>query len=146
MVVCLPLLTMLPLLLAVLVEKKLPGHHLLPDRLLHPGGRVGGRRRADLGVDRSTIAAWSTGWPRQLGVIAGPLPFLTDQWLLLFSAMSLTVWKGLGYYMIIYLAALGNVGRELHEAAAVDGADRVPPVLRRHRPRRPRHDGAGRRS
>jgi multiple sugar transport system permease protein len=35
------------------------------------------------------------------------------------------VWKGLGYYMIIYLSALGNVPRELHEAAAVDGASAV---------------------
>jgi multiple sugar transport system permease protein len=62
------------------------------------------------------------GLAEKLGVISGPLPFLSDQWLLLLSAISLTIWKGLGYYMIIYLAALGNVGRELHEAAAVDGA------------------------
>ncbi|NUT91741.1 MAG: sugar ABC transporter permease, partial [Saccharothrix sp.] len=31
----------------------------------------------------------------------------------------------LGYYMVIYLSALGNVGRDLHEAAAVDGAGPV---------------------
>jgi multiple sugar transport system permease protein len=58
-------------------------------------------------------------------VISGPLPFLTDRWLLRISAVSLTVWKGLGYYMIIYLSALGNVSHELHEAAAVDGAGPV---------------------
>ncbi|MDF3289101.1 carbohydrate ABC transporter permease [Streptomyces silvisoli] len=56
---------------------------------------------------------------------AGPVPFLGNGWLLLFSAMALTVWKGLGYYMIIYLAALANVSRELHEAASVDGAGAV---------------------
>ncbi|WP_269855094.1 carbohydrate ABC transporter permease [Streptomyces sp. RPT161] len=56
---------------------------------------------------------------------AGPVPFLGNGWLLLFSAMALTVWKGLGYYMIIYLAALANVPRELHEAASVDGAGAV---------------------
>jgi multiple sugar transport system permease protein len=65
------------------------------------------------------------GFAQWLGVISEPLPFLTDRWLLLFSAISLTVWKGLGYYMIIYLSALGNVRRELHEAAAVDGAGPV---------------------
>lgn len=27
------------------------------------------------------------------------------------------------YYMVVYLAALGNVGPELHEAAALDGAN-----------------------
>jgi putative chitobiose transport system permease protein len=58
-------------------------------------------------------------------VLAAPFPFLTDRWLLLLSAVSLTVWKGLGYYMVIYLSALGNVSRELHEAAAVDGAGPV---------------------
>ena len=39
--------------------------------------------------------------------------------------MTVTVWKGLGYDMIIYLAALAGVPRELHEAAAVDGAGAV---------------------
>ena len=73
-------------------------------------------------------------------MISGPLPFLSDQWLLLLSAISLTIWKGLGYYMIIYLAALGNVGRELHEAAAVDGAGPFRRFMQRHHSGRTRHD------
>ena len=36
--------------------------------------------------------------------ITTPIPFLTDRWLLLFSAMAVTIWSGLGYYMLIYLA------------------------------------------
>lgn len=59
---------------------------------------------------------------QQSGLTDSPVSFLTDRWLLLFSAIALTVWKGLGYYMVIYLSALANVPRELHEAAAVDGA------------------------
>lgn len=35
-----------------------------------------------------------------------------------------TVWKGSGYYMIIYLAGLQGIPAELHEAAAIDGAGR----------------------
>ncbi|RAV05602.1 carbohydrate ABC transporter permease [Paenibacillus sp. YN15] len=35
-----------------------------------------------------------------------------------------TVWKGAGYYMIIYLAGLQGIPPELHEAAAIDGANR----------------------
>ncbi|MDF2924998.1 MAG: transporter permease [Paenibacillaceae bacterium] len=35
-----------------------------------------------------------------------------------------TVWKGAGYYMIIYLAGLQGIPPELHEAAAIDGASR----------------------
>jgi len=50
------------------------------------------------------------------------MAFLVDRWLLLGCAILLTVWKGLGYYMVVYLAALGNVGKELHEAAMLDGA------------------------
>ncbi|NDL58997.1 ABC transporter permease subunit [Phytoactinopolyspora sp. XMNu-373] len=59
------------------------------------------------------------GW---LGVIERPIPFLTDRWLLLISAMFVTVWSGLGYYMVIYLAALANIDQSLYDAAAVDGA------------------------
>ncbi|AFH61125.1 carbohydrate ABC transporter permease [Paenibacillus caseinilyticus] len=35
-----------------------------------------------------------------------------------------TVWKSSGYYMIIYLAGLQGIPAELHEAAAIDGANR----------------------
>jgi ABC-type sugar transport system permease subunit len=38
--------------------------------------------------------------------------------------MAVGVWKDLGYYMIIYLAALQAVPGELVEAAAIDGASR----------------------
>jgi putative chitobiose transport system permease protein len=65
------------------------------------------------------------GLAHQLRLWDMPQHFLTDRWLLLFSAITLTVWKGLGYYMVIYVSALGNVPRELHEAAAVDGAGPV---------------------
>lgn len=121
MLVCLPLLTILPLLIAVLVEKKLPGITFFRTVFYTPV--------VASAVVVALIWTWLldergliNGLAEKLGFIQGPLPFLSDQWLLLFSAISLTVWKGLGYYMIIYLAALGNVGRELHEAAAVDGA------------------------
>ncbi|UNX56526.1 sugar ABC transporter permease [Georgenia sp. TF02-10] len=64
-----------------------------------------------------------------LQVIAEPIPFLTDRWLLLFSAMFVTVWTGLGYYMVIYLAALANIDDTLYDAAAVDGAGAVRSFL-----------------
>lgn len=124
MLVCLPLLTVLPLLIAILVEKRLPGITFFRTALYTPV------------VASAVVVALIWGWllddrglvngfAQWLGVVTAPVPFLTDRWLLLFSAISLTVWKGLGYYMIIYLSALGNVRRELHEAAAVDGAGPV---------------------
>jgi multiple sugar transport system permease protein len=115
---------MLPLLMAILVEKKLPGIMFFRTAFYTPvvaSAVVVALIWGWLLDDRGMI----NGFAQWLGVISEPLPFLTDRWLLLFSAISLTVWKGLGYYMIIYLSALGNVRRELHEAAAVDGAGPV---------------------
>ncbi len=38
------------------------------------------------------------------------------------AVIGLTVWKGAGYYMIVYLAALQGINREIYEAATMDGA------------------------
>ena len=40
------------------------------------------------------------------------------------TIIGLTVWKGMGYYMIVYLAALQGVSAELYEAASLDGANK----------------------
>ncbi|MFF5970717.1 carbohydrate ABC transporter permease [Streptomyces sp. NPDC012769] len=124
LLVCLPLLTLLPLLLALLVERKLPGITFFRTAFYTPvvaSAVVVGVIWGWVLDDRGLL----NGMLHQLGVTDRPVSFLTDRWLLLFSAIALTVWKGLGYYMVIYLSALGNVGRELHEAAAVDGASAV---------------------
>jgi putative chitobiose transport system permease protein len=42
--------------------------------------------------------------------------------------MAVTIWKGLGYYMVIYLAGLQAIPTDLYEAAAIDGSD----GLRKH--------------
>lgn len=57
-----------------------------------------------------------------LGIVRQPVPWLTDPRIALFSVMALTVWKSSAYYMVIYLAGLQAIPRDLHEAAAVDGA------------------------
>jgi putative chitobiose transport system permease protein len=51
------------------------------------------------------------------------LPWLTSPKFALFSVMVVTVWKGLGYYMVIYLAGLQSIPADLYEAAAIDGSD-----------------------
>ncbi|MEU9332811.1 sugar ABC transporter permease [Streptomyces sp. NPDC048290] len=117
-----PALVILPLLLALLVQKTLPGITFFRSAFYTPVVAsivVVGLIWVWLLDDRGLVNAVL----ETIGV--GRVGFLSDQWLLLFSAMAVTVWKGLGYYMIIYLAALGNVPRELHEAAAVDGAGAV---------------------
>jgi putative chitobiose transport system permease protein len=124
MLVCVPLLTFLPLLLAILVQKKLPGITFFRTAFYTPvvaSAVVVALVWQWLLDDRGAV----NGIAQQLHAVSQPIPFLSDRWLLLFSAISLTVWKGLGYYMVIYLSALANVNRELHEAAAVDGAGPV---------------------
>jgi putative chitobiose transport system permease protein len=50
------------------------------------------------------------------------IPWLTSPNLALFSVMLVTIWKGLGYYMVIYLAGLQSIPQELYEAASLDGS------------------------
>lgn len=40
----------------------------------------------------------------------------------IFSVMILTIWRGFGYYLIIFFAGLMAVSREIEEAAILDGA------------------------
>ncbi|MBD2314513.1 sugar ABC transporter permease [Desertifilum sp. FACHB-1129] len=63
---------------------------------------------------------------RPLGI--EPIPWLTHPSWALNSVMAVTIWKGLGYYMVIYLAGLQSIPQELYEAAAIDGSDGI----RRH--------------
>ncbi len=123
-VVVVPLLVVLPLLLAILVEPKVPGIGFFRSIFYSPVvasmvvvGLIWTWLLASDGLINQVLQA--------LRIVQGPLPFLTDSRLLLLSSMFVTVWKGLGYYMVVYLAALGNVSRDQHEAAQVDGAGRI---------------------
>lgn len=64
------------------------------------------------------------GFLRSVGLIERPINFLTHPDYTLISIMLVTVWRGIGFYMIIFLAALQAVPEELYEAAAIDGANR----------------------
>ncbi|ASK66649.1 ABC transporter permease [Brachybacterium avium] len=125
---CVPFLTFLPLLMALLVEKEIPGISAFRTTFYFP-------------VIASVVVVgliWTWLFDSRgiinealefIGLIQEPIPFLASRWGLIGTAVLLTVWKGLGYYMVVYLAALGNVGRELHEAAAMDGANGLRRLL-----------------
>lgn len=121
MVICLPFLTILPLLLAILVEKPLKGIGFFRTVYYTPviaSAVVVGLIWTWLLEDRGIVNAVL----KAMHIISTPIPFLTERWWIIASASILTIWKGLGYYMIIYLAAISNIPGELHEAAAMDGA------------------------
>jgi putative chitobiose transport system permease protein len=58
-----------------------------------------------------------------LGERFSPIGFLTAPLLALPSVMFVTLWKGLGYYMVIFLAGLQGISPDLYEAAALDGSE-----------------------
>ena len=45
-----------------------------------------------------------------------------DSTMAMWAIILVSVWRNMGYYMVIYLAALQGIPRELYEAAMVDGA------------------------
>ncbi|MCD6253872.1 MAG: sugar ABC transporter permease [Thermotogae bacterium] len=58
------------------------------------------------------------------GLVGEPVGFLSDPNIALFSIMFVTMWKGLGYYMMIYLAGLQGIPQDYIDAARIDGAKR----------------------
>jgi putative chitobiose transport system permease protein len=58
-----------------------------------------------------------------LGDAFSPIGFLTTPQLALPAVMLVTLWKGLGYYMVIFLAGLQGIPQELYEAAELDGSE-----------------------
>ena len=47
-----------------------------------------------------------------------------DSTMAMWAIILVSVWRNMGYYMVIYLAALQGVPAELYEAATIDGAGR----------------------
>lgn len=58
-------------------------------------------------------------------ILTDNISWLTNENTALMTLMFITLWKGLGYYMMIYLAGLQSIPSELPEAAEVDGANKM---------------------
>lgn len=61
---------------------------------------------------------------RVLGPLAPDPSWLVNERLAMPTIAVYVAWKQLGFYILLYLAALQNVPKELYESAAVDGASR----------------------
>jgi putative chitobiose transport system permease protein len=59
-----------------------------------------------------------------LGLMREPTGLLNNPATALYAVMFVTLWKGLGYYMVLYLAGLQSIDRAYEEAAIIDGANR----------------------
>ena len=116
-----PILVILPLGLAIIVNQKLRGINWFRTAFYTPvviSMVVAGIAWKALYTQNGLINQFL----KQFGLSKG-IPWLTDPKLALWSVMLVTIWKGLGYYMVIYLAGLQSISPELYEAAAIDGSD-----------------------
>jgi putative chitobiose transport system permease protein len=117
-----PLLTSLPLGLAILVNQKLKGIQ---------GFRVAYYTPVVISMVVAGFAwKWLYAGDGLLNQALKALGFTKVDWLTspaiaLFAVMAVTVWKGLGYYMVVYLAGLQAIPADLYEAAAIDGSDGI---------------------
>ena len=109
--------------LAVLVNRSLPGMHVLRGAFYTPvlvSIVVAAIAFRWLYAENGLINGW-------LGTLLGdaftPVGFLTSPQVALPAVMLVTLWKGLGYYMVIFLAGLQGIPGELYEAAELDGSE-----------------------
>lgn len=120
-----PILVLAPLALAILVNRKLRGIHWFRAAYYTPvvismvvAGIAWKWLYAENGLLNQLL--------KQLGISAtSGIPWLTSPRLAIFSVMAVTIWKGLGYYMVIYLAGLQSIPADLYEAATIDGCDGI---------------------
>jgi len=117
-----PILIGLAIALAIVVNRRLRGIHIY--RALYFVPAVSGSIAIGLswrwlfersGFINSVLVSW--------GVIQEPIQWLATPSLVLPIAMLLTIWAGIGYYSVIFLAGLQNVPEELYDAARIDGCN-----------------------
>lgn len=58
----------------------------------------------------------------QLGVLEKPVAWLQNEWTANVVLWLFGIWKGVGWVMVIYLAALQNIPTSVYEASEIDGA------------------------
>ena len=109
--------------LAVLVNRTIPGIHVVRAAFYTPvlvSIVVAAIAFRWLYAENGLINGW-------LGALIGsgflPIDFLSNPLLALPSVMLVTLWKGLGYYMVIFLGGLQGIPGELYEAAELDGSE-----------------------
>jgi len=128
-VVVVPIIQILSIILALLVNRKMYGMTLFRTLFYIP-------------VVTSMVAVsiiWGflfdpSGWINticiKLGIIQKPLGFLNDAKTAMLCIMFITIWQGIGYYMMLYLAGLQSVPKELEEASYVDGATGLQSLIK----------------
>ena len=119
LILCVPFLVIFPLFLAILINQKIKCKNIYKILIYIPV------------VISIVVVAIAFKWlyapegllnffVEKLGFT--PIGWLSDPKVAMISVALVTIFKGVGYYMMIYLSALMSVPNELYEAAEVDGA------------------------
>ncbi len=120
LIVAVPILALFPLFLAILINQKIRGVTLYKILIYLPV------------IVSIVVAAIAFKWLyAQEGILnyllsifhISSIGWLTDPKYAIYSVIIVTIWKGIGYYMMIYLASLMSVPKELYEACDIDGAN-----------------------
>jgi len=124
----LPANMLLSLLLALLINRKMFGISLV-------------RSICYLPVITPMVAAsviWTWIYDPNVGILnfvlnlfgVGPVNFLGNMSTALHSIVMMRVWRGVGWNMIVYLAGLQSIPKEVYEAASIDGANSLEKFVR----------------
>lgn len=120
LILCVPFLVIFPLVVAILIDQKIKCANIYKLIIYIPV------------VVSIVVVAIAFKWLYQpdgllnyfFGLLNIPaVNWLTSPKVAMVSVAFVTVFKGIGYYMMIYLAALMSVPKELYEAAEIDGAN-----------------------
>ena len=120
LIMVVPILTVLPLIVAIFINQKIKGISIYKVLIYLPV------------VVSIVVVAIAFKWLyAQEGILNyliqslgfNQIGWLTDTKFAMFSVALVTIYKGIGYYMMIYLAALMGVPKDLYEASEIDGAN-----------------------
>jgi len=123
-----PVLIFISIVLAVFVNQKLPAIHMFRVAYYIPV----------ITPVVVTGIVWRMLFADDIGIIYTflrntfelDIPFLTAGRSSLIIPMFVTIWRGMGYYMIIFLAALQGIPQQLLEAARIDGAGPIREMMK----------------
>ena len=122
LIMVVPILAIFPLIVAIFINQKIKGVNIYKVLIYLPV------------IISIVVVAIAFKWLyAQQGILnylaelfgLSAIGWLTDTKFALLSVAIVTIYKGIGYYMMIYLSALIGVPRDLYEAADIDGASEI---------------------
>lgn len=122
LIMVVPILAVLPLIVAIFINQKIKGVNIYKVLIYLPV------------IISIVVVAIAFKWLyAQQGILnylaelfgLSAIGWLTDTKFALLSVAIVTIYKGIGYYMMIYLSALIGVPKDLYEAADIDGASEI---------------------